>query len=496
MKLESPEHPEVTKLAIFTAPRHGKSELVSRQFPAWVLGRNPEWEVICVQKNDRLSQDMGANVRDIVNSPPYKTVFPTVSLKQDAKAAGRWLIEHEVKKKQGVYYASGIGGTIIGRGANLLNIDDPLDSEGASSQRQRDIASDFYFGDAIQRLMHPRLELFTTTRRHEDDLAGRILPPVSKWKETGEEFVWQTVTKPVDSSDPIVWWVIKLPAIIDEGLPTERALWPGKDNKRFPLSFLKTQRSLIFEQGNSREWFCQYQQEMTPEEGVFCKLEWFADRYDKRDIPEDLWIYAASDYAVTEEVGRKDPDFTEHGIFGLEGLQQEYDHNGNVVVTADALWVLDWWYGKTTPDKWIESMVALIKKWQPNTWFGTKGQIHNAVNSYIEREIKRERAWCRFELLSDIKKKGAKAKPMQGMAAQRRILFPKTVWAERVIQNVCTFPNAKHDDAFDTLANIVRAMSEIPAAFSGAPHVSRTPLKSDSYEFFDTDRNFKSWKCA
>lgn len=496
MRLESDDHPEVQNVAVFAPPRHGKTEIVSRRFPAWCYGRRAGWQMICVQKNDRLAQDTGADVRDIVNSPEYKEIFPNVSLKQDAKAAGRWMVGHEGRNDIGVYFASGIGGTIIGRGANLLNIDDPLDGEGAASPRQREIASNFYYGDAIQRLMEPRLQLFTTTRRHEDDLAGRVVPPEDTWEATDEEFVFRAQTAPRDYSDPVVWWIIQLPAIIDEGEDTERALWPGDDNKRFPLPFLKTQRAQIFRKGTPREWYCQYQQIITPEEGNYCKRKWFEERYDEENLPPDLWIYASSDVAVTQERHGADPDFTEHGIFGLEGLQLEYDDKGNLLATVDTIYVLDWWFGRKTPDQWIAEQIRLIKKWKPQVWFGTKGVIRNAIEGYLEREIRQKRAYVQLEWLSDVKEKAAKGRALQGLAASGRILFPKKDWAERVIVNLCTFPNAKHDDAFDTMANIARSLGEIPDAYMGAPYAAMKSQNTGVYEFFDTNKKSKTWKCV
>lgn len=494
MMLESPDFEDVQNVAVFAPPRHGKTEIVSRRFPAWCFGRNPGWEMICAQKNDKLAQDTGANVRDIVSSPEYREIFPHIGLKTDAKAAGRWVVQDTVAGgKEGVYYAAGIGGTIIGRGANLLNIDDPLDGEGASSPRQRQIAAQFYFGDAIQRLMYPRLQLFTTTRRHEDDLAGRVVPPEQDWVPVeGEEFVFRAEMPTEGYADPVVWWIVRLPAIINEGTGEERALWPGVDGKRFPLPFLKAQRAKIFNDGQAREWFAQYQQIITPEEGNFCKKAWYEERWTPETLPEDLWIYATSDMAVTEERAGADPDYTEHCVYGLEGLQIEYDSNGEMKATADGLYLLDWWAGKTTPDVWIDELVKLFETWNPACWFGTKGVIRNSIEGYLLRELRNRRCWTRVEWLGDVKDKAAKGRPLQAMSSAGRIFFPKTAWAERVINNICTFPNARHDDAFDAASNAVRSLGEIPDAFIGAPVKLRT-ASYDNYEVWH-EEPAQNWK--
>ena len=101
-------------------PRHGKSELASRRFPAWYLGRYPSEQIIAASYNSDLANDFGREVRNIVNSPDYRNVFD-VELSQDSKAANRWHTN-----KQGMYVAAGVGTAVTGRGANILLIDDPF----------------------------------------------------------------------------------------------------------------------------------------------------------------------------------------------------------------------------------------------------------------------------------------------------------------------------------------------------------------------------------
>lgn len=474
---------EILRLAIFAPPRHGKSEIVSRRFPAWCMGLDSSWQMICAQATADLAKDMGANVRDIIASPEYKEIFPSIRLKKDAKAAGRWMV-HDVddeSKQPGIYYSAGVSGTIIGRGAQLLNIDDPLDSKGAMSPRMRDQAAEFYFGDAIQRLMYPKLILFTTTRRHEDDLAGRIMPPESEWEETDTPCVYKAQAGQRDSKKKQAWYIIKLEAIIDEGTENERALWPGDKGERYPLEDLKEIRQSIFDGGDNREWFAQYQQQITPEEGIFCKKRWFSEcRY--KDRPDTLYLYATSDLAVTEKTLKKNPDYTEHAIYGLEGLEIKYDSQGKMQAYADKLYVLDWWCGCVTPDVWISKLADMLEEWKPNYWFGTKGKIANATKGYIERELRQRRIMTQVEWISDNLDKVSKGVPLRGMARQRRIRFPADDHKyERVIQQICSFPNAAKDDAFDTAANMVRSLEEVPEAFMAAPtKFDQEPL--DAYE--------------
>ncbi len=158
-------------LLIFVPPRHGKSQQCSIDFPAWFLGRNPTKEVIAASYSADLAQDFGAKTREKVNSEAYKLIFPNVRLKEDEQARGRWRTD-----KGGGYVAVGVGGSITGRGADILLIDDPIKNrEEADSQVYRDKVWNWFTSTAFTRL-HPKgVAVVILTRWHMDDLAGRIL---------------------------------------------------------------------------------------------------------------------------------------------------------------------------------------------------------------------------------------------------------------------------------------------------------------------------------
>lgn len=151
-------------------PRHGKSELASRRFPAWYLGRHPDKQIIAASYNSELASDFGREVRNIVASPEYSKLF-AVSLAQDSKAANRWHTD-----KGGMYVAAGVGTAITGRGAHIGLIDDPFkDQEEADSEVIRDKVYNWYTSTFYTRLMPGGGIALIQTRWHDDDLAGRLL---------------------------------------------------------------------------------------------------------------------------------------------------------------------------------------------------------------------------------------------------------------------------------------------------------------------------------
>jgi len=158
-------------LLIFSPPRHGKSQQISIDFPAWYLGRNPDKEIITSSYSGELAQDFGGKTREKTTSEEYKLIFSELELKEDEKARGRWRT-----KKGGSYISVGIGGALTGRGANCLLIDDPVKNrEEAESQVYRDKIWDWFLSTAFTRLEPKGVCIIIMTRWHLDDLAGRIL---------------------------------------------------------------------------------------------------------------------------------------------------------------------------------------------------------------------------------------------------------------------------------------------------------------------------------
>src|SRR5499427_10542983 len=119
-QLERVERGEIDRLMLLVPPRHGKSELASRRFPAWYLGRHPEQHFISASASFAVAEDFGRDVRNLMKSEEYTQVFD-VQLAEDSQARGRWNTA-----QGGSYYAVGVGGALYGRGAHIALIDDPF----------------------------------------------------------------------------------------------------------------------------------------------------------------------------------------------------------------------------------------------------------------------------------------------------------------------------------------------------------------------------------
>lgn len=225
------------RLIIDVPPRHGKSELASRKFPAYYLGRFPENELIAASYGSELATSFGRDVRNLIDGLEYKALFPDVSLATDSQAKNKWHTN-----KGGVFLAAGVGGAIVGMGAHVLLIDDPVKSRAeAESQTYRDAVWAWYTGSAYPRLMPGGAIIVIMTRWHEDDLVGKLMQAEA---EGGEE-----------------WTKLVLPAIDEEG----EALWP----EAYGLDDLKRIRKTIGE----LEWTSQYEQQPRPIGGSFFTMD-------------------------------------------------------------------------------------------------------------------------------------------------------------------------------------------------------------------------------
>ena len=137
------------RLMILMPPRHGKSELASRSFPAWHLGHYPHHEFIACSYNIDLARSFSRKVKQIIEDPSYGPVFPSTTLDPDNASNEAW----GLFKQPGGYVAAGVGGGITGKGAHVLLIDDPVkNAEEADSSDNREKVWEWYLSTAYSRL--------------------------------------------------------------------------------------------------------------------------------------------------------------------------------------------------------------------------------------------------------------------------------------------------------------------------------------------------------
>jgi predicted phage terminase large subunit-like protein len=433
-KLEAVERGEIDRLAIFMPPRHGKSELASRRFPAWYLGRNPARQIIAASYNSDLASDFGREVRNIVASADYGCVFDT-RLREDSRAAERWNTD-----QGGAYVAAGVGTAVTGRGAHVLLIDDPLkDREEADSEIRRQRVWDWYTSTAYTRLMPGGAVVVIQTRWHEDDLAGRLLSA-----QGGDK-----------------WEVLDLPALDDGG----RALWPEWYNEKT----LARIRAAI----GPRDWSALYQQRPAPEDGDYFKAEWLKP-YDRAPPRDQMRVYGASDYAVTADGG----DYTVHVVVGLDPEGRMY--------------LLDLWRKQATSDQWVEAFCDLVTEWKPIGWAEEQGQIRAGVGPFLDRRSRDRRAYVARDQFPTRGDKAVRAQSIRGRMAHDGLYVPVSApWYPGLRAELLSFPAGKHDDQVDALGLVGQLLDKMITGTRPRPDV-RPVRDKYSREREDDTTNWKT----
>jgi predicted phage terminase large subunit-like protein len=436
-KLEAVERGEIDRLMIFMPPRHGKSELASKRFPAWYLGRHPDRQVIAASYNSELASGFGREVRNIVRDQRYRNTFPHVALADDSQAANRWSTNGG-----GVYVAAGVGTAVTGRGAHLLLIDDPVkDWEEAESETRREMVWNWYASTAYTRLMPGGAIVLIQTRWHADDLAGRLLAAEERGGDQWEKLI--------------------LPAINEAG----EALWP----ERYGLQALDRIKAAV-SVTNMRAWSALYQQEPTPDEGTFFQRAWFARRHVS--APKPYHVYITGDWAVTEDGG----DWTEIGVWGFNG---------------EDLFQLDWWSGQTSADKWIDALLDLIVRWRPMAVFGEGGVIEKAIRPMLLRRMHERKVHCRVEWIPSIRDKATRARSFQARAAMGRVSLLDNEQGEALLNQLLMFPAGKHDDKVDVCSLMGMVIDQAHPAV--APMI-KPPKPRDGWDYEEQSTEAAEWK--
>jgi len=359
-----------------------------------------------VSATEGLASDFGREVRNIISSPEYRAVFDT-RLAEDSQAKGKWHTS-----EGGIYYALGIGGSVLGRGGDTILIDDPYSSmQDALSELTRKNVWDWYTGTAYNRLMPGGSIVVINHRMHEDDLCGRLL---AQQAAGGDK-----------------WEVVELPAINEAG----EALWPAA----YPLPALER----IRRNSQARFWSALYQQRPAPEEGDYFKAEWLKP-YTKAPAKETMRIYGGSDYAVTADGG----DFTVHAVVGLDPEGRMY--------------LLDLWRKQAASDEWVESFCDLVLEWKPMAWAEEQGQIKSGVGPFLERRQRERQAFVYREPFPTRGDKSVRAQSIRGRMALEGLYVPiDATWYADFRSELLSFPAGKHDDQVDAIGLVGQLLDKM-----------------------------------
>jgi predicted phage terminase large subunit-like protein len=377
--------------------------------PAWFLGNFPGKKVMQASNTGELAVGFGRKVRNLVMSEQYHEVFPDTNIRQDSKSAGRWAV-NEV----GEYFAIGVGGTMTGRGADLVIIDDPhTEGEAALAAHDPSVydkSYEWYTSGPRQRLQPNGAIIIIATRWSESDLIGRVL------KDAAER------------GKPDEWRVIEFPAILPSGNPLWPEFWPLEQ-----LEALKEELPPV-------KWNAQYQQKPTGEEGALIKREWW-NVWEKEDPPRCEFIIQAWDTAFTKNERSDFSACTTWGVFFLN----EDPNNPNIIL-------LDAFQKRMEFPELKAKARDHYMEWEPDDCIieakaagASLIQELNQQSDMFVRGYTPSRG-TRQQSNDKIARMNSVSPIFQG----GKVWAPDTRWARELIDQMASFPNAAHDDLADT----------------------------------------------
>lgn len=401
------------RLIISLPPRHGKSELITKNTPIWVLENFHRMNVVVCSYGSTLSTDFGRAVRDLVKDNQNNL---DIRIRRDAERADNWLTN-----LGGQMMSVGLGGPITGRGANVLIIDDYIkEIKDAQSQHQRDYIWDWFVTTAFTRLEPNATCIIVATRWHHDDLIGRIL------KHKPGRHPWQNIVIPA-LAEPTDW-------DSQTAIPADWADFIGRHygeplfKERFDKDELLDRKATL----GSFFFNALYQQKPEADFGQLTDRRWFkyisaAPQSNSLKLVR-VWDLAASedegDYVVGTLMAY---DFQKDFTYILD-IKREQLGPGGVETLLKATAEAD---GKGIP---------IIIEREP----GSSGKllVHNYANQLLK-------GWTVIEWPAN-DQKIVRAQPFLAAVESGRVALLDAPWNNTFLDEYDEFPGVEHDDQIDT----------------------------------------------
>lgn len=420
---------EIKNLMVFIPPQHGKSEVISRLFPAWALGQNPDLKIVGCSYSADLASGFSRSIQRTIDSEEYRAIFPETYLNgSNVRSNTRGYLRNvdifECVNHKGFYKAVGVGGGLTGTPVDIAIIDDPVkDAVEANSITHRSRVWNWYTTVLSTRLHNNSKQLFIMTRWHEDDLAGRIL------------------ARQADK-----WTVLAIPAICEvenDGGLSHRHIGEALWEERHSLS-----RLLEAKANAPREFNALYQQHPTIEGGNIVKLDWFnfisQSEFKAIRFKEPIHFYLDTAYNKRKESVDNDPS----GILGACRIGQNI-----YIVNAQKVW-------KEMPD-----LLRFIPQYMSYNGGDAKESIlHVEPKANGESVIQMLQEFTSMNVKktqTPTDSKEARFKAVSPRIECGRVFIVEGDWNADFLDELCAFPSAPHDEFVDIIGYAINDLFDV-----------------------------------
>lgn len=444
------------KLLVETPPGHGKSTLCSQIFPAWFLGNWPGKGVILLSYSANVALGFSRKARDLLKrSGP--DVFG-VEINPDAAAKSEWETE-----SGGGLSAAGIGGSVTGKRADLLIIDDPhKDEEAVATSQKREQVWHTYTQVVRTRLNPGAAQLLIQTRWHKQDLAGMLLDPPTEVPEDLQEYVRD-------------WEEIRLPALSegerDDPLDREEGepLWPDF----WPRSELLAAKADVDE----FTWASLYQQRPRPRGGSLYQDSYFR-HYE--GSPREAW----DEGKIQPLDGSKGFNLDRSVVFLSVDPASAADEQSSYFAiavwagTPQRLALIDVLRDRVEGPDRAPQIMRLYREWNASEVVVESNQDKDLIQRLTRKEVP-------VTPVNPSRDKWERALPAAAEFKKGNVLTPeRSRWLKDYLNELLDFPRGDYDDQVDVTSSGVQYwLDEI--ARRGGPGEVRTRSRSNGASVID-----------
>ena len=412
------------RLQLFMPPGSMKSKLASNLFPAWCLGRHPNWCFLAIGASfDFAVDNFGRPTKNLIELDQYQAIFPNTILKKDVQAAGRW-----DTTQKGRFVAAGVGQGIAGRRAHISICDDVITEQTTDTERKK--INSWYQKGLRTRLLPSGGEVIINTRWHLDDLSGHM--------------------EKVDLKSKRPWSIVSLPAILDtRGRDLLRRKGDEEDKYAVGTSFWPEfwPTEVLLEKKETLppgEWNALYLQTPTPDEGGIVKRYDF-QRWEGDKPPKCSYILVSMDTAFST---KETADYSAYTVWGVFKHIVK-DLNDNEIVQNNVI-LLSSGKGRWEFHELCAKAQEIFKKYEPDFFI-----IEDKASGKSLIQELRRRNLPVLEYLPE-KDKVFRLHACTPFFKAGRVWIPEgRSWAEEVVEEVIAFPHVPHDDLCDTLSQAI-----------------------------------------